>query len=402
MGSENEVMPYKKAYVYNGENDQFINLTYWSKKDKKYVRKKLRLVLGFRLNKERKEYALNFACNELNKIIAVRNRQGLFHEDFISTDGIPLFNFYDWIKKFSEVAGNDLAESTRKTIGNLYYSYGLFLKANPVFGKNTPSQISDTVLREYVKHLQEQDKVGKTINSYLWAIKMVSEKLVEKKVLEEPIDTEKYRVKQVKNESGRYRPLTEEEKTKIFGYFRNTDQGYYLYLLCIYYTCIRPSELKRLLVENFDFSGGKIYVPWYTSKNGLTKYVQILSALNGALLDSGIDKLNKKWYLFSNLHKPGAEQYTGKWSSDKWRAACNKLGIDETANMYGLKHTFNVDYVERNKKDIDWEWLRRHNRHATIQQTQEYISGLTAYFLDETKATIKDYHIAENTQSNAA
>lgn len=59
--------------------------------------------------------------------------------------------------------------------------------------------------------------------------------------------------------------------------------------------------------------------------------------------------------------------------------------------MYGLKHTFNKDYVENNKKNIDWEWLRRHNRHATIQQTQDYISGLPAYFLGEIKSTIIDH-----------
>lgn len=59
--------------------------------------------------------------------------------------------------------------------------------------------------------------------------------------------------------------------------------------------------------------------------------------------------------------------------------------------MYSLKGTFNRDYVENNKGNIDWEWLRRHNRHATIQQTQDYISDLTAYFLDESKSVIIDY-----------
>lgn len=59
--------------------------------------------------------------------------------------------------------------------------------------------------------------------------------------------------------------------------------------------------------------------------------------------------------------------------------------------MYSLEHTFNMDYVENNKNNIDWEWLRRHNRHATIQQTQDYISGLTAYFLDQKTNIILDH-----------
>lgn len=62
--------------------------------------------------------------------------------------------------------------------------------------------------------------------------------------------------------------------------------------------------------------------------------------------------------------------------------------MPQEKQAYGLKHTFNVDYIEQNKDNINWEWLRRHNRYATVQQTQQYISTLTAYFLDETKSVI--------------
>jgi hypothetical protein len=67
------------------------------------------------------------------------------------------------------------------------------------------------------------------------------------------------------------------------------------------------------------------------------------------------------------------------------------MGMPKEKQSYGLKHTFNVDYVENNKYKIDWEFLRRHNRHATVQQTQAYISTLTAYFIDETQSVILDY-----------
>lgn len=74
-----------------------------------------------------------------------------------------------------------------------------------------------------------------------------------------------------------------------------------------------------------------------------------------------------------------------------WAYYRKQINMPKEKQAYGLKHTFNVDYVENNKSNIDWEWLRRHNRHATKEQTQEYISGLTAYFLDETKAVILNY-----------
>jgi len=61
--------------------------------------------------------------------------------------------------------------------------------------------------------------------------------------------------------------------------------------------------------------------------------------------------------------------------------------------VYGLKHTFNIDYyVENNKYNIDWEWLRRHNRHSDIKQTQEYFRP-DCIFLDETESIILNYNI---------
>ena len=68
------------------------------------------------------------------------------------------------------------------------------------------------------------------------------------------------------------------------------------------------------------------------------------------------------------------------------------MGMPKNKQLYGLEHTFNIDYVENNKKNVDWEWLRRYNRHATMQQTQRYISSLTAYFLDEDENVILDYY----------
>jgi hypothetical protein len=112
------------------------------------------------------------------------------------------------------------------------------------------------------------------------------------------------------------------------------------------------------------------------------------------MIEMGIDRLPGEHYLFGINFRPSKTKYReqGAQSSEVWAYYRKQISMPKEKQAYGLKHTFNVDYVENNKYNIDWEWLRRHNRHATKEQTQEYISCLTAYFLDETKAIILNYN----------
>ena len=104
-----------------------------------------------------------------------------------------------------------------------------------------------------------------------------------------------------------------------------------------------------------------------------------------------LDRYQPSDYLFGRENfVPGPIKKSEKNLSTPFHEACLELGIYDK-QMYGLKGTFNKDYVENNKANVDWEWLRRHNRHATVRQTQDYISGLTAYFLNENEHTILDH-----------
>lgn len=387
-----QIPPYKEVEVYNGPNEQFIPLYWWSRSENKYVREKIRFSAAKkRLDREQRLKGLQFLAKELNAIIRHRNKFLIYHEDVKLTEGTQMLPLVKWLEILQ--LDPDIADSTKRTIGSLKFSYSNFLKKNPVFAKNVPSQITVQELKEYIKYLKASGRVGKTINQYLWAIQHVSEILKARDMIAEAIDTESLRVKHASNETGMYRPLEEWEKKKIFDYSREKDPPFYLYLMGIYYTCIRPGELHRLFVENVRKD--TILVPWYDAKNGLTNHVQILDSFKRALIDHRVYTKPKDYYLFGKGFLQTKEVFSGRRGAERWRTMCRHLRIDDSANMYGLKHTFNRDYVENNKHNIDWEWLRRHNRHATIQQTQEYISKVTAYFLDESKAVIPDYHTVD-------
>lgn len=385
------IPPYKKAFVYIGDDDRYVEFSYWSKNKKKYLREKVRIKEKF-IPTATKEVLLPKLCQQINALITQRNKSGTYHEDVIGTSVLSAHKtLHEWVQVAS-LNERDFSADMRSNLTALTNILTQFVETYPHYRRIIVPELNDDFFEDLIQFFKESGRAGKTINKYLLTITTLSTWLHRKKIIPASISTEHLRVKQPKNETGRFPPLTEEEKVLAFSYFRERDPAYYLFLLFMYYTCIRPAELQRLKVGNIDIKGRKILVPWYDSKNGLSNYVQVFDPLAQAIQDMNVLSLPSGMYLFSKKCQPGYEHDESNYTSDYWSLHRPKMGMPKSKQLYGFKHTFNIDYVERNKRKVDWEWLRRHNRHATVQQTQAYISGLTAYFLDETKNTIINYH----------
>ena len=384
-----DILPYKLAKIHAGDKEQFIFYSYWSKIHNKYIRQKVRAAArGAKISKPDRMTILNASLKEINNEFKRRNQLGIYHEDIVGAVGVKAYIFY--VNNIIETA--KLPDSSRRTLRSYHSAFVRFqVHSQKTF---TPLNVDAQVMDSFKQFLQAEGKANKTINEYLWAAQVVSEALAKKGVIPKAQNLSDHHVKKIKNQTLKYRPLTHQEKDAIFNHARQTNPSFYLYLLHIYYTCIRLSEAKRLLIKHYDLTGRKITVPWYSAKNGLTNHVQILEPLGEALKDMNIKNNPASHYIFGKKFAVGPHQYTGKNDSDIWRRECKKIGLSDDAMMYALKHTFNVDYVENNINNINWEWLRRHNRHATIQQTQEYIYSMIPHFLDETQSKILNYYNA--------
>lgn len=391
MGKGNPA-PYKLGEIYIGPKEWHVTYYYYSLSKQKYIRDKARL--GTRgLSNEQKQIELTRLRDKLNALLVDRNKKGLYHEDLIGKNSnfdyqsnIPqALNFIR--DSNDEDISEDRKNGIRETAGILLK----FFEENKVFSTLKITALDDQFLKLFIKWCKSNEKSGKTINKYLSILQFATEWLHRKKYIDQSFSTVPLRVAQPKNETGRFPPLTHEEKQAAFSYFKNKDKGYHLYIFWLYYTCIRGAELYRIKRKDIDFEKRTVFIKWFDSKNGLSNYVQILEPLYNLLIELGIDKLPNEMYLFGEKFTPSTKKYVGPQSSIKWWYHREAMGMPKEKQVYGLKHTFNVDYVENNKYNIDWEWLRRHNRHATVQQTQQYISTLTAYFLDETKSVILNY-----------
>jgi integrase len=385
-------IPYKLAKVYMGPNEHFVRYSFYSLTQKKYCVRKVRL--GYRKVPDSElKLMLQKLCNDINEIIIQRNNQWIYHEQIKNPDKVfsasnTLIQSLEYVARQSMIS-----ENRKREIADTILALSSWFLDAPEYENYSAEDYETDDLQLFAHYLTNQlHRLGKTINKYLAQIEFCTEYLHKKGKLDKVLMTKDVRIKHSQNESQKYTPLTNAEKKAAFDYFNEKNTGYHLFLYFIYYTCIRPKEIHRLQLKHIDLSAGTIYVPWYNSKNGVSNYVQILGPLLQKLKALNWDGYSSEIYLFGQNFQPSPTLYQGDYSSKYWYKHRERIGLPKEKTPYGLKHTFNVDYIENNKDNINWEWLRRHNRHATVQQTQQYISGLTAYFLDETKSIILDYN----------
>jgi integrase len=386
--------PYQAPFVYQGKNDSFVSVSWYNRNTGKYEREKIRLgVKG--IPKPQRKALLYELCAKINVEVKARNKNRIYHDDSILSlqeKSYPDGQLVASLKLFKEDEENP---SYQRDLAQAFITrFSEFGTECPTVLKMNLSMITKVIIKNYIKYLQSLDLTGKTINAHLWVLGKLMARITQSTGKTFSFEPEQLRVKQIKNETEWYKPLSFDEKDRIFSFFRHHPesyyQNYYRFLVFIYYTCIRPGEIMRLQLQHINLKDRTIYVPWYKAKNGLSKYVQILDPLYKILTEMELSQYPQDDHLFSHRFFPGSIKKTSKNVSELWILAVKELRIVDR-QMYGLKHTFNKDYVENNKKNINWEWLRRHNRHATIQQTQDYISGLTAYFLDEKENTFLDH-----------
>jgi len=159
----------------------------------------------------------------------------------------------------------------------------------------------------------------------------------------------------------------------------------YIFCMFVFYTFIRPIELRRLKVGDVDLSRKKIIVSGENSKNKKTEYVLISKQFVSILTEYQFLERPKESPLFelnNNL------KYSKNWYSNEFRKICDKLGLPKTYELYGWKHT---GVSEHYKKTKDIVFIQRQCRHSSLDMTNNYLKGLGLFEANENLDNAPDF-----------
>jgi len=324
--------------------------------------------------------------NNLNRIRSLSERQERAEQIKVELD-------YKLIKGFNPFAQSvPKHEGEQNLIQNLdeavelkkaftrkrsYQSYFQIVKAfkswliQRKLGEIKSSQISEAIILKFLDHVKTNRNVSnKTRNNYLMFLKALFNLLIERGMLaENPCK----RIRRFPVEMGRNIAFSDDQKRRIIEYLEQKDQYLLLFVKFIYYCFLRPAELRRLKVQDFDLKAYKIIVAPHVSKNKKLGVINIPAPFWSTVDSMNLSSFPPNYFVFSKLKQPAEFHIGHNYFTLRHLQVLRKLQISPNHTLYSWKHTGVVRAFEAG---IHIKDLQNHLRHSSLDMVNKYLKSL--------------------------
>lgn len=240
------------------------------------------------------------------------------------------------------------------------------------------NKISETEIKQFVECYRNKKKWSDvTFNGCKRILNAFFNYLIsEKYITDNPIQGIKTIT--VTSTSEKHSVINDSDLSKLMTYLRANDAYTLFVVQMLYYTSIRPKELRQLQVKHIDLASNTITIPANISKNKKSSTISIDKSLR-----TEIDKLNTFQYLPDDYligdttNIIGAHSIGENTPYNRFISALDKCSLTKkNYSLYSLKHTSNVKKFLSGWKLAE---ISKANRHSSISQTETYLRDLTKY-----------------------
>jgi integrase len=140
----------------------------------------------------------------------------------------------------------------------------------------------------------------------------------------------------------------------------------------IYYSCMRPDEIRNLKIENIDLTDRIIKI---VGKTG-NRVVPICDELAHMIIERNIDNYNMQFYLIGkdgNVNKSmHSENFFARVFRDTIR---KKAGLSEAYTLYGFKHSRVIHLLQAGYKDSEVMQVTGHRDTSSYDKYKRDLMG---------------------------
>jgi integrase len=242
--------------------------------------------------------------------------------------------------------------------------------------------------RSHIKLIMEKAKEqrnwsNKAYNKHLNHLKAILSELIQWDIIEV---NPAHNIKNLKvSESMANVPGTENELKLISKELSENHYNFWVFVLTIFYTGIRPEEILKLKLSNLSLEKNQIVIPAQLTKTNIERIVPINPHFKIYLEKMNLSEYQKDFYLFGsyrisgrgNVGKlddfiPGPTKLKRDTATKRWKSIVkDKLGIEN--NMYAMKkHGANKMILA----DVSIDAIKDLFGHTSQMTTKIYITNL--------------------------
>jgi len=144
------------------------------------------------------------------------------------------------------------------------------------------------------------------------------------------------------------------------------DPEIYNYSRWIFYSCMRPKEIRHLKVQDIDLLSRQIKVPGPNGKTG-DRLVPICDELHELILEMGIDKADLNYFIFGKGQTISPEQVYEDYFRRRYQKIKEQLELDNNYTLYSWKHTRVVSLITAGFDDNQVMTLTGHRDRAAFE-----------------------------------
>lgn len=315
--------------------------------------------------RERKAYALDL-IKHINEQLAAGwnpwiNRDIETYSDFT----ICLDSFEENLTKFVN-SGYYREETYRGYKSHLQNLRDYTTKTAPI---SYTFQFDKKYVSRFLDHIFiERDNKAQTRNNYLAFLKVFVKHLCQKGLLDKDV-TEGIPMLSRKLYSKTRTVIDEPSLKRIHRHLHDHDRHFLLACLIQYYCLVRPVEMTRLRIGDFNVKKSTLTLRKETTKNRKTQTVTVPRLIWELMLDLGIFNHSSDEFLFSDGLLPGSRQIDTVNFRHRWDALRKELKLPKEYQFYSLKDSGITDMLRAKVANIS---VRDQARHSSLSVTDLY------------------------------
>lgn len=233
------------------------------------------------------------------------------------------------------------------------------------------SQITEDDIALFEKFILHDKKLSnKTRNEVFSFLSKLYKFLIKKRIVDlNPFSG----FEKLKHHSKPGKPYQQNARILLKKYISELDPQLWLLIEFIFYTFMRPGELRQLQLKSINLDNGTITVPGIISKNGKEQDVVIPFQLYEQLVDMKISQYPKEYYLFSEQKEPGIKPVGINYFGKRYKAIRQRLGFNGEHKLYHWKHTGTIEATKTIKNIKD---LQMQARHHSLDMFDRYLRAM--------------------------